>query len=143
MKLYPNSFEMIKNKIKTVEMRLNDEKRQSIKIGDVIIFQNNETLEKLYTKVEKLHNYKSFEELYANFSKDKLGYKEDEEANHEDMLKYYSEEQIKKYGVLGIEISLFDSDRSYRIYNTVNLLKEFSKENLDESLQKEIEDILK
>ena len=40
MKLYPAPFDSIKSGRKTVEMRLNDEKRQLIKIGDRIRFVN-------------------------------------------------------------------------------------------------------
>jgi ASC-1-like (ASCH) protein len=38
MKLQPNPFEQIKNGSKTLELRLNDEKRQLIKVGDEIEF---------------------------------------------------------------------------------------------------------
>ena len=33
-----------------------------------------------------------------------IGYAKDEKANPNDMLMYYSEENIEKYGVLGIEL---------------------------------------
>ena len=45
MNLYNDSFNMIKNGYKTIEMRLNDEKRQTIKIGDTIEFINTQTNE--------------------------------------------------------------------------------------------------
>lgn len=48
MNLYDESFQAIKNKTKTIEMRLNDEKRSIINIGDNIIFINiktNDTIE--------------------------------------------------------------------------------------------------
>lgn len=143
MTLYSGPFEMIKSKKKTIEMRLNDEKRKKIKIDDVICFQNIKTEEKIYAKVVNLFPFPSFDELYKNFPKTVLGYEEDEDAKPEDMLEYYSMEQIKKYGALGIEISVFDSEKSLRIHNTKQLILDFSKENLSDDLQKEIEDILK
>ncbi|MCH5171916.1 MAG: hypothetical protein J1F31_03695 [Erysipelotrichales bacterium] len=143
MNLYNDAFEMIKLKIKTIEMRLNDEKRKKIKIGDIICFQNIKTKDKIYAKVINLYNFESFDELYKQFPKTALGYKDDEDANPSDMLEYYSIDQIKKYGVLGIEISLFESNKSRRIHYTKELLKDFAKENLDKDLQKNIEDILK
>ena len=45
MKLYSDSFEKIKFGSKTIEMRLNDEKRKAIKIGDFIEFTNNTTVQ--------------------------------------------------------------------------------------------------
>ena len=56
--------------------------------------------------VVKNYNYKTFNELYQNHSKVSIGYKEDEDAKPEDMLTYYSIEDINKYGVLGIEIKV-------------------------------------
>ena len=50
--------------------------------------------------------YNSFAELYNNFDKVSLGYKEDELASPDDMELYYSKEEQEKYGVLGIEIKL-------------------------------------
>ena len=51
MKLQNDPFTKIKNKTKTIEMRLNDEKRRKIKIHDLIEFTNIKTGEKLFTKV--------------------------------------------------------------------------------------------
>ena len=53
-----------------------------------------------------LYHYKSFQELYLNHDKISIGYKENEEAKPEDMEVYYNKENIEKYGVLAIEISV-------------------------------------
>ena len=104
MKLNNGPFKNIKNGTKTIELRLNDEKRQLLKIKDLIEFTNRETLEQLLVEIENLYHYPSFEELYKHFDKAAMGYKEDEEANPKDMEEYYSKEEQEKYGVLGIEI---------------------------------------
>lgn len=104
MKLNNGPFENIKNGSKTIELRLNDEKRQLLKVKDVIEFTNRETLEQMLVEIENLYHYPSFEELYKHFDKVSMGYKEDEDANPKDMEKYYSKEEQEKYGVLGIEI---------------------------------------
>lgn len=44
----------------------------------------------------KIFNYKTFNELYLNHPKVSIGYKEDEIAKPEDLLFYYSMEEIKK-----------------------------------------------
>ena len=104
MNLWNDSFEAIKGGWKTIEMRLNDEKRIKIKIGDEIEFTNVKTHELLICKVTNLFKYKNFEELYNNHNKTSIGYTENEIANPDDMLMYYSKEDIEKYGVLGIEL---------------------------------------
>lgn len=104
LNLWPNPFKMIKLGIKTIEMRLNDEKRSLIKIGDFIEFENKETHEKLTCEVINIYKYSSFEELYKHHDKTSLGYFENEEAKPSDMNVYYSQEKRDKYGVLGIEI---------------------------------------
>lgn len=64
MKLFARSFELIKTKRKTIEMRLNDGKRKKLKVDDVICFENVDTKEKLYCRVVKLYHFDNFEELY-------------------------------------------------------------------------------
>ena len=104
MKLWDAPFNAIKSGCKTIEMRLNDEKRSTIKINDVIIFTNISTGDKIKTKVENLYKYKTFKELYNNHDKISIGYKIDETASFEDMYNYYSKEDIDKYGTVGIVV---------------------------------------
>ena len=106
MRLHNSPFNLIKSGTKTIELRLNDEKRSLIKIGDKIEFTNRITEEKIVVEVIKLHRYDSFFELYKHFDKVSMGYDEDEEADPKDMEQYYSKEEQDKYGVLGIEIKL-------------------------------------
>ncbi len=106
MRLHPEPFKNIKNGTKTIELRLNDEKRQLLKVGDILEFTNRLDDEKLCTKIIRLHHYDSFRELYKHFDKVSMGYREDEEANPEDMEKYYSKEEQEKYGVVGIEVEI-------------------------------------
>lgn len=109
MKLNPSPFAMIECREKTIELRLNDEKRRQINVGDEIAFINTEDNRKtLKTEVVNIYKFKSFKELYANLSLLKCGYTREDvrTVSSEDMLAYYSEEQQKKYGVLGIEIKV-------------------------------------
>ena len=106
MRLHNSPFELIKSGTKTIELRLDDEKRKLINIGDIIVFENRTTNEQIRVKVVNLHKYDSFEKLYKHFDKISLGYAKDEEANYKDMEKYYSSSEQEKYGVVGIEIKL-------------------------------------
>lgn len=106
MKLQNEPFVAIKNGTKTIEMRLYDEKRKLVKVGDIIEFTNITTEEKIITQVEHLYLYPSFEELYNNHNKTELGYKQNEKAVPTDMTKYYSFQEQEKYGVVGIKVKL-------------------------------------
>ena len=107
MKLYPESFDLIKGGSKTVEMRLFDEKRRKLSIGGLIVFTNTKTNEELIAEIFDLKQFDSFESLYANYKKTDLGYNDDEVAKPEDMLAYYSVEEIKKHGVVAIELKAY------------------------------------
>ena len=106
MKLNSAPFEMIKNGEKTIELRLFDEKRQKIKVGDKIVFTENTTGETLNTTVVKLYRFDSFKELYKSLPLLKCGYTTEnvDNATPSDMEQYYSAEEQRKYGVVGIEL---------------------------------------
>ena len=106
MKLHPAPYEMIKNGTKTIELRLFDEKRQSIKAGDTIAFTNICSGERMVVTVKKLHRFDSFAALYETLPLLQCGYTaEDVDTAHpSDMEQYYSAEEQEKYGVVGIEL---------------------------------------
>lgn len=111
MRLKPSPFEKISSGRKTVELRLYDDKRRKVDIGDRIVFTNlDESEQRIAVKVTGLHRYATFEELFSNISPEKCG--NDKSETPEDaaagMKKYYSDDQIKMYGVLGIEIEIDD-----------------------------------
>ena len=68
MKLQPRYYDFILNGTKRIELRLYDEKRQKINIGDTIIFQKEPELEiTMKVKVIGLLRYDTFEELFKDF----------------------------------------------------------------------------
>jgi len=108
MRLDASPFEMIRNGEKTIELRLFDEKRQQVKVGDRIVFINSTTGVKLSKTVARLHKFDSFKELYKSLPLLKCGYtgKTIDKAKPEDMERYYSVEQQNKFGVIGIELTV-------------------------------------
>ena len=106
MKLHSTPFEMIKSGKKTIELRLYDDKRQKIKLGDEIIFTNTVNGEMLSRTVKGTHIFESFHELYKSLPLLKCGYTEDDidSASPLDMEKYYSIDEQKNFGVVGIEL---------------------------------------
>lgn len=109
MNLNPEALVLIKDGVKTIEMRLFDEKRREILTGDSITFISTEDSSSyLNVRVKELYRFKSFKELYEVFDKIKLGYKENDIAYYTDMEEYYSKDKIKIYGVIAIEVELYD-----------------------------------
>ena len=109
MKLNPSPFEMIRTGKKTIELRLYDEKRQRISVGDTVTFINTAApSDTLRVRVEALHIFASFDELYEALPLLECGYTEENvgAASPRDMEAYYSKEQQRQYGVVGIKITL-------------------------------------
>ena len=108
MNLASEPFEQIKSGAKTIELRLYDEKRQTVSEGDTIIFTNLADNRQITARVLKLHIFDNFKELYNNLPLSKCGYAEYElnTASPDDMRAYYPKEKQEKYKVVGIEIEL-------------------------------------
>lgn len=108
MKLQPKYFNFIKKGTKKIELRLNDEKRQLIKIGDTIEFAKEPNLEETFNaKVIGLINYSIFEDLFKDFDISMLA---DSSMTKEELLnvlqEFYTIDKQQQYGVLGIRIEL-------------------------------------
>ena len=107
MRLDQDPFQMIKNGQKTIELRLYDEKRRKIAVGDTIVFTETETGERMRVIVTDLSVFPTFSELYRALPLQKCGYTEAtlETASPDDMLAYYSLERQRQYGAVGIGIA--------------------------------------
>ena len=106
LKLQPKYFEYINNGTKRIELRLYDEKRQKINIGDTIIFQKEPELEiTMKVKVIGLLRYNTFQELFKDFNIEILA---DNSMTKPELLnvlqEFYTPEKQKQYGVLGIRV---------------------------------------
>ena len=110
MKLHSSPFEMIKSGEKTIELRLFDEKRQKIKVGDEIIFTDVATGETVTKIVADLHIFGSFDELYASLPL--LKCEDIGDAKPSDMEEYYSAEEQRKYGVVGIVLESINKPKT-------------------------------
>ena len=105
MNLQDKYFDFIKNGTKRIELRLNDEKRQQIKIGDSIEFSNEK--DKFIAKVIGLLKYQDFKTLFNDFGIEILA---DKTMTKEELLgvlsEFYTPEKQEKFGVLGIRVEL-------------------------------------
>ena len=108
MNLQPKYFDFIKNGSKRIELRLYDEKRSQIQLGDIIEFSKSEN-DKLRAKVVGLLRYQTFRDLLADFDISILA---DSAMTKAELLHvldgFYSPEKQAEYGVVGIKIKLMD-----------------------------------
>lgn len=106
IRLDKEPFEMIASGLKTVEYRVNDEKRKKIKIGDTITFKKRPLCEeKIVAKVTNLTYYKDLLAMYTDTFDLYLcdRYKSPEEVVID--TPYYSEEEIKAMGCVTISFT--------------------------------------
>jgi ASC-1-like (ASCH) protein len=109
MRLFKEPFDQIKDNIKHYEYRLNDDKRNLIKIGDTIEFRmvDNEG-SRIRVKVLDLLHYNNFLDMFKDTFNDYLYkyYNSPFEAAHS--IKIYSKEEIDRYKCLAIRIELIN-----------------------------------
>ena len=109
MKLTAEPYEQTLAGTKTIEMRLYDEKRQQVRVGDQIVFTKIGGENESFTaEVLAIHVFPSFKELFETLPLEKCGYTKETKASAkpEDLNKFYSHEEQAKYQVLGIEIKV-------------------------------------
>lgn len=107
MKLKEPYFTQVSNGIKTIEGRINDEKRQKIKEGDTIAFTSEETGEIVYKSVSSLKSFnkeKKFSDVITEYNYKLLI---PDAENVEEAVKVYTDipsyvDNASKYGILFI-----------------------------------------
>ena len=106
MNLRPKYFDFIKDGTKRIELRIYDEKRRLIQLGDIIEFAKSDS-EKFKAEVVGLLRYNSFANLFEDFDISILA---DSSMTKQELLEvlgeFYSEEKQAEFGVIGIRIKL-------------------------------------
>lgn len=108
MKLRAVYFEKIRSGQKVYEIRLNDEKRQLLKVGDVIIFRKEENLEEtLRARVVDLIYFESFEAMVGALGTREIGFGDSAAGEVVDVYRgFYSVEDERKFGVVAIKVEV-------------------------------------
>ena len=109
MKLLHGPFEAVRSGNKKIEIRLNDVKRQSVQIDDVIIFSKVEEPEvKLKVKVIEKDTYDTFQQLLSHYDNVELGFDNQETLAQKVSRLYsiYDQQDELNYGVVALKIEL-------------------------------------
>lgn len=106
MQLQHPQWQLVQAGTKTVEIRLNDPKRQPLQVGDAICFLDLETGQSVRTTLVAKRTYASFADLLTNYTAVEVG-----SAPHTsvaqmvaDMLTIYSAEQVRQWDVVALTI---------------------------------------
>lgn len=103
MNLQDNFFNMVRNNSKTLEVRLLDDKRKALKIGDTIIFSNSSN-QMIPVTIISLNIYNNFEELLQNNNSVEIGLINSSPENTlKQLYSIYPKEKCCQYKVLAIK----------------------------------------
>lgn len=109
MKLNEAPFLSVKNGEKKVDVRLYDEKRKKVKVGDTIEFSNSsDSKEKLIVEVEKIRRYPTYELLVEDVELADFGgtYVSKQQLLKRSLSNIYSKDEQEKYGFVLFNIKL-------------------------------------
>ena len=102
--LHSDVFDIVKNGKKDIEVRINDEKRRQLKVGDTLVFlRRPNDDEEIRAKVVGLEYYDYFHNLVDHYDMGRIylsGYTKEEYLN--EMKRFYTIEEQEKYGVVAI-----------------------------------------
>ena len=101
-------FDIIVNKDKDVEIRLNDEKRRKLKIGDTLVFlKRPDDIESISATVTNLVYFDSFIDVTNYYDMKRIYLDNTSKEDYINLMKrFYSDEDVSKYGVVAIEFKL-------------------------------------
>lgn len=109
MKLNSNAMNNIKSGSKKFELRVFDDKRSLLNIGDTIIFHNLGDFDDIISvKIIGLLRYPSFKDFFNDIDFKICGVTPTIDENINRLHNYYSVDEELEYGVIGIKFELID-----------------------------------
>ena len=107
--LHPDVFEIVKTGIKDIEVRVNDEKRRKLHVGDTLIFLKRPLDDDVIVKkVKALEYYNNFSELVDCYDMKRIYLKDyTKEMYLNEMKRFYTDEEQNEFGVVAI---IFDNE---------------------------------
>ena len=108
MRLEPRAFDLLKCRSKTIDLRVMDEKRSKIKVGDVVYFiKDCHHAQLLKAKVTEIERFSSFDEAFSALDATAIGYRGYMLLDFlEAMYAIYSETKEYELGVVAFHLEL-------------------------------------
>ncbi|EGF47926.1 hypothetical protein AAULR_20957 [Lacticaseibacillus rhamnosus MTCC 5462] len=115
MGLAHDQFLLVQAGTKTIEIRLNDQKRQQLEVGDQIVFEDLATQQQVTKKVTQLEKFGTFSQLYQQYQGTVVGSAPTDSVAKmvADTFRIYTpqQEKIWRFGN-SFGLTLYKSDRS-------------------------------
>ena len=112
-------FDLVKNGSKNIEIRLYDEKRRKLNVGDILIFyKNGDESKKVIAKVEELNIFDNIEELVNNYDLRNMYF---EDSSKEELIsifnEIYSKDKQEEYKVVAIKFEKKEKSCGVVVFN--------------------------
>lgn len=110
MHLQDDLFTKLTSGRKTIEIRVNDPKRQKVNVGDEIVFIHAEDAHRtVNTLVHNRQDFKNFQDLLATIPLSAIGYaKAEKNQLLEGLASFYAPDEEASFGVVAFYFSLAD-----------------------------------
>ena len=112
--LHSDVFDIVSNGNKDIEVRLYDEKRSKLCIGDTLIFlRRPDEIDSIKARVVDLVRFNNFSEVVDSYDMKRIyldGYSKEMYLN--EMRRFYTEEDELKYGALAIIFEVINNDEA-------------------------------
>ena len=106
--LHPEVFDVVASGNKNVEIRVNDEKRRQLKVGDTLVFlKRPDDVETITAKITKLVTFDTFLAVLDSYDMKRIYLETTTPEEYIALLKqFYTDEEESKYGVVAIEFEI-------------------------------------
>ena len=100
-------FDIVDSGTKDVEIRLNDEKRRQLKVGDTLVFlRRPDDIDSIEATITNLVYLNSFEDAFNSYEMKRVYLENTSKEDYINLMKrFYSDEEVSKYGVVAIEFN--------------------------------------
>ena len=106
--LHPEVFDVVASGNKNVEVRVNDEKRRQLKVGDTLIFlKRPDDIETITAKITNLVYFDTFLSVLDHYEMKNIYLETTTPEEYISLLKqFYTDEDESQYGVVAIEFEI-------------------------------------
>lgn len=108
--LHPEVFDIVMDGKKNVEVRVNDEKRRQLKVGDTLLFlKRPDEDEQVRAVIKNLVYFSNFSEVVDSYEMERIYLKETTKEEYIQLMgQFYTDEEVSINGVVAIEFELLE-----------------------------------
>ncbi len=110
--LHPEIFELVREGTKDVEVRVYDEKRRQLKVGDTLLFlKRPDDKEKIRVEVTNIALYSDFREVTYAYPMERIYMKDTTQDDYLALMgQFYKPEEVLENGVVALEFQILSEE---------------------------------